>query len=104
MPIKPFVCRPERINHRRELDEILGRMDIYAKESGYASDKVGVLMIQNRQLGAIYEITSREEAEIEIGNPYNNGGGKRTSEWGVKFYPRSFFEELKMRLPYEEGH
>ena len=91
MPIKVYVCKPERIKSLSEVVDILHRMDIYKKEYVSGHSEIGVLLMQNTHLGASYEIVSKEEADYGINNP-------RKCEWGVKFYPRSYFENLKKRL------
>lgn len=96
MPINPLVCKPERIRDIAELEDILERMEIYRREYVPNHSEVGVLLIQNRQLGAIYMIESRENAEKEISKPVLSN--PRTPEWGVKFYPHSYFVELRERL------
>jgi len=99
MPINPFVCNPERIVDLVELEDVLARMETYRKEYEPDASEVGVLLIQNRQLGAIYIIESKENAERKKDKPISDDGmGNRSCEWGVRFYPRSYFERLRERL------
>lgn len=88
MAIELLVKNPERIRTISEVDEILSTIEQYEKETGKTA---GVLKMQNRQLGAIYYVTSREEANKEISAP-------KICEWGIKFYPYSFFKALKHKM------
>lgn len=91
MPMNIIVRTPEWIRDRETVDDILERMTQYDKEYVKGKDKIVVLMLQNTQLGAIYTIEPRKVAEYWIKHP-------RTCEWGIKFYPREYFEELRDKL------
>ena len=93
MPVDIIVKNPERIRKLGEVEDILSRILTYEQETGNCA---GVLKMQNRQIGAIHYIISQREAEKEINKPVLNE--PRTCEWGVKFYPHSYFEELRERL------
>lgn len=95
MPLNTLVCRPERIKTVEELDEIISRMNVFKKKCA-PDDEIVVLMIQSRQLGAIYRMTSKEWAQERIDNP-------RICDWGIKFYPMSYFEDLRMKLKSSYG-
>lgn len=88
MTIELLVKDPERIRTIHEVDEILSTIEQYEKETGKPA---GVLKMQNRQLGAMYYVASREEANKEIAAP-------KICEWGIKFYPYSFFKDLKQKM------
>ncbi|MBS3171830.1 hypothetical protein J4449_04430 [Candidatus Woesearchaeota archaeon] len=92
MSIDAFVSiHPGRIRNSKEVNEILSRIKRFEKKR---KCEAGVVIIQNRQLGGIYEIVSKEEAEKGIKNP-------RNIDRYVGFYQRSYFEELKERLEKE---
>lgn len=79
---------PERIDAVEEVDEILHKLFDYEKKTGH---KGVVVLKQNMQLGGSYRVVSEEDA--------NHGIRTRgTCEWYIKFYPHSYFEELKKRL------
>ena len=92
MPIDTFVINPKRIYNVAEVDDIIQRMEAYEKERG--KKEAVVLLIQNRSLGALYHITSKQEAKKEINKPVLGD----TPEFGIKFYNHSYFEELRKRL------
>ena len=61
MSIDAFVSiHPGRIRNSKEVNEILSRIKRFEKKR---KCEAGVVIIQNRQLGGIYEIVSKEEAE-----------------------------------------
>ena len=85
---------PKRIRHISEIDEILLKIDVYEKKVGVPA---GVIVTQNRQLGGSCRIESESEAFEKKANP-------GVCEWGVTYYPRSYFEELKKKLKIEYQH
>ena|GEM_PF-5264383 len=91
MATETIVKDPKRMT-LSEVEQTLSDIIAYEQETG---ESWGVLKMQNRQLGAIHYITSREEAEREISAPVSNS--PRTCEWGIKFYSRSYFEQRKSR-------
>lgn len=93
MAIQTIVKDPERIRNLTELEDILARINAYEKERNCSS---GVLLIQNMQLGSIYMIESVEEAKKELSKPILSE--PRTCEWGMKFYPKPYFEEMRKRF------
>lgn len=86
-----IVKDPERIKTLRELEIVLDKIKAYEKNIGVST---GVLLLQNRQLGAIYYVTSEAEAKRSIEHP-------GTCEWGIKFYPKSYFENKRSELSKE---
>src|SRR3989344_7754272 len=94
MPINPHVCNPERIASLEELDIILATMGSYHREYTPRDNGVGVVLIQNMQLGGSHEIVSEEEANAGLIKPM-------VAEWYVQFYPKKYFEEL--RKAFESG-
>ena len=96
MPIDIYTCKPEKLKDITEVENILQRMDIYKKELPQGSREIGVLKLQSRQLGPIYLISSIEKAEEEMHKPILSN--PRTVEWGIKFYPRSYFVQLRKDL------
>ncbi len=93
MPIDTIVGSPEDISSWEGLEDVLSRIITYEKER---SCKAGVLLIQRRQFGDAYRIKSEEEAKEWMSRPVLNN--PRTCEWGLEFWPRSYFEELKGKL------
>lgn len=89
MAIDTFVdIHPKRIRTLAEVDDALSKIREYEKQMNCRG---GIVLKQNRQLGGSYRIVSEEEAINGINNP-------GTCEWYVKFYARSYFEELRERL------
>ena len=79
---------PEEIRTIKELDSIVSKI---VEEEERRKCEVGVVLRQNRQLGGSYPIVSIKEANEGLNKP-------RKCEWYVKFYPRSYFEDLKKEL------
>ena len=84
---------PERINEINELEEALSKIGTYEL---VFNCNAGVLYMQNRQFGSSLIITSSREAHYELNKPILNE--PRTPEWGLKFYTKAYFEELKKKL------
>lgn len=96
MPVDTIVGDPEMIRTLDEVDRDLSRIRAYERERNC---QAGVLLIQRRQFRGLYEIVSKEKAKELISRPvFDDGKGNRTCEWGIKFYPRSFYEELREKL------
>jgi len=96
MAIDTLAKNPMGIRTLEELDELLLRISSYERERDCSA---GVLLIQRRQFGGIYRIKSVQEAQEWLSRPvYDDGKGNHTCEWGVKFYPRSYFEELRKKF------
>ena len=79
---------PERLETVNEVEEILSKIKSYEEKMDC---KAGIVLKQNRQLGGSYRIVSEKEANKGINNP-------GICEWYIKFYSRSYFEELKEKL------
>ena len=89
MKIDNFVdIHPKRIRTAAELDEIMSKIETYEQK---LKCEAGVVIVQNMQLGATYEIVSEGEALSGIANP-----GK--SEQYAKFYPYSYFLSLREKF------
>ncbi|MEK6937289.1 MAG: hypothetical protein AABW58_04420 [Nanoarchaeota archaeon] len=95
MATKKIVSNPERITEIGELEDTLRKIDIYRKRVLKDEDEAGVLKLQNMQLGIIYLVDSEENATREINKEVIAG---QTSEWGIKFWRRSYFEERREKL------
>jgi len=93
MTVDIIVQDPKRIDSLEKAIDILSKILAYEEETG---NPAGVLSIQNPQTGLVCLITSQEEAERETSKPVLSN--PRTPEWGVRFYPRSYFEELRERF------
>ncbi|HLD15314.1 MAG TPA: hypothetical protein VJB94_01920 [Candidatus Nanoarchaeia archaeon] len=91
MPIQTIVKNPENIKTLKELEEFLLDIRSYERENNC---EAGVLAIQRRQFGSLYEIVSKEEAEKWLSKKVT----PTTPEWGLKFYSRSYFENIKKEL------
>lgn len=91
MPVDVIVRSPRSIGNLEELDEVVSRIHAYEKESG---TNAGVIHIQRRLFGSLYLIVSEEEAKRWLKTPVK----QTTCEWGIKYYSRSFFDELRVRL------
>lgn len=76
---------PERIRSLDEVNETILKIDEYERK---CNCKAGVVLSQNRHLGASYTVVSNTEAEEGIKKP-----GKY--EWYLTFYPKSYFESLR---------
>lgn len=96
MPVDTFVDDPEAIEEISEVEDVLARLDAFARER---HSEAGVLLIQRRQFAGLYKIVSTTHAEELLARPVQDN--PRVPEWGVKFYSRSYFEDLKNKLsPY----
>lgn len=93
MAVDTFVTNPEDIEALSEVEDFLTRLDIFERERQCES---GILLIQRRQFPSLYKIVSTARAEELLTRPVHDS--PRTPEWGVKFYPRSYFEDLKKKL------
>ena len=97
MPVDTFVMDPADIVDVAQADDVIRRIGEYKKEM--RCKKAGVLLIQKRQFAGSYEIVSDKEARELISRPvYDDENGRRTPEWGIKFYPREYFLALRERL------
>ena len=79
---------PKRMRSVPEIDKILLKIGDYEQKVNVPA---GVIVIQNKQLGASYRIEARDRALNMINNP-------RVCEWGLEYYPRSYFEKLRQSL------
>ena len=96
MGVKTLVRNPERLRRPEEVDDVLYRISIYERER---TCEAGVLLIQRMGFSGLYEIVSKRGADEWMSRPvYDDGKGNRTCEWGIKFYPRSYFEELREKM------
>lgn len=92
MPVDTIVKDPERMS-LDEIDDTIHRIRTYERERDC---QAGVVLIQRRQFGGLYEIVSGAEADQLMSRPVLNE--PRTCEWGIKFYLPSYFEELRKKL------
>ncbi len=84
-----LICvNPKRIRTLTQLENVLDALDAYEKKR---TCEAVVVLKQNIQLGGSYKIVSKEEAIKGIDNP-------RKCEWYIKFYPRSYFEDLREKF------
>src|SRR3989344_3493433 len=93
MAVQTIVGNPERIEDIIELNDTLSRIITYEQERRCHA---GVLLTQNLQFGGHYRIESEEEAYAWLTKPVLNS--EHTCEWGVKFYPKAYFEGLKKKF------
>jgi len=84
---------PKRIKTLPEVDDILSKVKAYEQQ---LACNAGVLLIQNRSLGSSYRVMSVTEAEEALKK-------QRSCEWGIRFYPLSFFEEVRRKLSEKEN-
>ena len=91
MAINTLTTDPAEIRDVAEADSFLEHIAAYKIEYAPQSAGVGVLVLQNRQLGVIFKITTQDEAEREMNK-------ERIAEWGVMFYSSDYFEKLKKML------
>lgn len=84
---------PEQIKTLSGVEAILAKIKAF---ESVTSSHGGVLYMQNRQFGSALYITSEQEAAYELKKPIRNE--PRTPEWGLKFFPHSYFEALQERL------
>ena len=91
MAVDTIVEDPESIDTLEAAEDVLYRIKTYEREMICSA---GVLLIQRRQFCGLYEIMSKEDAEKWLRKPVL----KNTCEWGLEFYPRSYFEDLKEKL------
>ena len=89
---------PEKMKSLKEVVDTLSKIDHYERT---LHCRGGVLIIQNRQFGSALYLISREEAEYELTKPVLSS--PRTTEWGLAFYPRQYFEALRDRLQKKGG-
>ena len=88
MAIDTLVKDLTLIRNPNEVDDIIRRMIAFENEK---REESVILLIQNPQIGAIYRIKTKSEAEYSINGP-------RQSEWGVEKYNKKYMEDLKKRL------
>ncbi len=87
--VSRYTKNPERISNLDELNRVLEAICQYGKS--IHSDDVGVLLIQNMSLGAVYMVYSYEgtkEMFLE----------KNHFERAVKFYDMKYFLDLKEKF------
>lgn len=84
---------PEHIKTLSEVEKILAKIKLFESTT---SSRAGVLYMQTRQFGSALYIISQQEAIQELTKPIFNE--PRTPEWGLKFFPRAYFEALRERL------
>ena len=89
MSVDTLTRNPENIRTTGELQDIIDRIDSFER---MRNCKAGVLLIQRRLFSATYRIVSDEEAHQWMTRPII--AEPRTVEWGLEFYPKSYFEEL----------
>ena len=89
MTVDTHVKDPEQITDAKEIDDILARMQAYENERG---GQAVVLLIQNHQVGPIYKIRSKQEAQKRIQTP--------SCEPGIDYLTRSDIEQLKKKLQF----
>lgn len=79
---------PERIRTIAELEDILLKIQKYEEKTGL---EAGVVLRQNRHLGGSCRVVSKEKAIEGMNKP-------RIYEWYVKYWSRSYFEDLREKL------
>ena len=77
---------PRRIKSLDEVEEVLKQIDSYAN-----GKPAGVVLRQNMQLGGCYLVRTEEEYKN-----YLPSNGRR--EFYCKYWPRSYFEELRKKF------
>lgn len=86
MAIDTFIpIHPERIRTKDQVQEILSKIETY---EAAAREPAGVVCIQNRQLGFLYEVVSESEGNQWLKKP-------RIAEWGEAYYPKSYFMQKR---------
>ena len=95
MGVDIFVGNPEKISKINELERVIQRLKQYKKEFLKDNESAGVLLLQNRQIGGIYYITSDKEARELMSVPVI---GRKPVEIPIKFWPYSYFEDLRKKL------
>ena|SRR3990167_6685086 len=96
MSVDTFVVPPESIKRLPEVDEVLICISQYEQEN---QCQAGVIALQNRTIGGIYRIVSKDEASDWLAIPNTT----RYSERGIKYYPKEYFQDLKARLRRESS-
>ena len=91
MAIDIITDNPKKIDKLECVDQVLHNLQLYQRETG---KEAVVLLTQNLQLGAVYTITTREQAENKIRMPRKNS----TSEFGIEIFPYYYFQDLRTRL------
>ncbi len=86
-----IVWDPEQIDTISEVDEYLNNIVVYEHEN---KCRAGVLLTQRMHAHGLYEITSQQEALDELRKPIT----RDLPEFGIKFYPLSYFLALHKRL------
>src|SRR3989344_5317062 len=97
MAVDTIVKAPERIRNLSEVEDIINRISTYEVERNCNGC---VLLLQNMNMGGHYAIISEEEAKSCIDKQILHG--QKTAEYGIKFYPRSYFEELREKFRTQE--
>ena len=91
MPIDTIVGNPEAFKRSEDLDAYLENLRAY--EAKYQCE-AGILKMQNRQLGAIYYVYPKLEAETLLRKPITAS----TPEIPIKFYSIADLEKLQEAL------
>ncbi|MBI2672246.1 hypothetical protein HYX16_04900 [Candidatus Woesearchaeota archaeon] len=95
MAVDTIVSDPGKIKNINELDNYLSKILLFEKTT---KQNCGVILIQRRQFGGLYEIVSEEEAKKKLQKLVTS----TTPEFGIRFYPRSYFEGLREKLLQEQ--
>ena len=99
MSVNIIVKAPEYLKTIAELEDVISRLNTYEK---LTQQKAGVLLIQRRSFGGLYEIMTEIEANEWLTKPVLNN--PRTCERGLKFYPHEYFEALRDNLQKNNYH
>ncbi len=91
MGLDVFVNSPKNIRSLAEVDKVLEKIDAYEKQMAC---RAGVLLIQRRQFGALYMISSEEEALKDLAIPILGN----IPEFAIQFYTKIYFEALRDKL------
>ena len=86
-----IVKDPEEIKVISEVEAILSRIVHHEIDNRCQS---GVLLTQRRQFGSLHEVISEDEAYKELKTPVKCN----LPEFGVAYYPRTYFEALRRIL------
>jgi len=81
---------PQKMRTLKSIEEVLKRIINFEREHGC---RTGVVVIQRKQFPPLYEIVSQEEGEKWLKKTVS----ATTPEFGIKYYPRHYFEALQKR-------
>lgn len=90
-----MVEDPESIGALEEVEEVLNSIIGHQNSNGGES---GVLLIQRKQYPGLYIIASATEADKQMSQPVHPS----TPEFGIRFWPISYFEQIKQNLQTQE--